>query len=150
MSTSRQVQQLQFNNLDRVGIIMKDLDRFVNAWFLVESLCRLMGSIIRVKIEEAFKRHISTTEVFFHSGFIDVIVTCVCFRGLSEVGLIFRIVRLYAILSSFFELIPQLDLLQVSEGFPFIFIPFTPSIIQNSLFLIYVYFYFPYPEPALS
>ena len=93
---------------------MYAIDKIVNAWFLIESLCRLFGVIIRVKIEAAFKRKISEVHVFFHSGFIDVILTSLCYGyGLTTTGLWFRLLRLIAIISALLELFPQLDLLVV-------------------------------------
>lgn len=87
----------------------------MNSWFLLESFLRFFAVPIKVRIEEAFHRDVDAVDLLQHSGVRDVAVVLICFSlGLTELGLWFRLIRLLFITSSFFELVPHIDVLMVS------------------------------------
>ncbi len=90
------------------------LDILINSMFLFDSCCRLFGLLIRISIEKAFHREYTVFDLMMHSGFLDIIVTCLCFGlGLTEIGLWFRLIRLFLITAAVLELFPQIDVLMV-------------------------------------
>lgn len=91
------------------------LENFVNAWFMMDSMVCFCGVPIRVKIEEAFQREVTTEAVIVSSGTFSFIMAIVCFSlGQSWEAVWFHLIRLMLMTSALLELVPHIDVLMVS------------------------------------
>lgn len=87
----------------------------MNVVYLVQSLLRIGGTVIRYKIDRAFNRQVDSGELLRKSGLLAVLVTAVCVGVQldSEVGQWLRLVRLSFIAGTVLEIFPHIDVLMV-------------------------------------
>jgi hypothetical protein len=84
------------------------VDLLITVCFLVEAICRVLGTLIRIKIEEAFDRKVNFMDMFLGSSFLDMIVIILCFvYGTSYVGLWLRFIRLLLPSASVMKIVPH-------------------------------------------
>lgn len=92
--------------------VFATLDIVINCWFIVDALFRLIGTVIRVKIEKAFGRDMKYLEIFQGCGFLDLIVSSFNFGlGITTAGLWIRLVRLILITNAVLDKIPHISVL---------------------------------------
>jgi hypothetical protein len=94
------------------------LDYLVNVFFLFSSSMRVVGLLIRVKIERAFNRSLNLWEMFFsHDQLLAIMcVVCLVLGYSTHAGLWLRMFRLLIISSSVMVLFPRLNVLQVRDN----------------------------------
>lgn len=100
------------NEDSNIKRVYNGLDIAINVWFIIDSMIRLIGTVIRIKIEHAFGRDMKYFEIFKGCGFIDLIVSAFNFiLGVTTAGLWIRLLRLVLITNAVLDKIPHISVL---------------------------------------
>ena len=92
----------------------------LNVWFIVDSLLKILGFLIRIKVEKAFNREVTTEQVINDLGIIDITVSIIGLSyGLSEVGLWFLVAQLFIKTQAVLDIFPHIGILMsgIRNGF---------------------------------
>lgn len=89
----------------------------VNVWFLINSILLMSGLLIRTKVEKAFNREMTRTEVALDIGIVGFTLDLLCLSyGISDVGLWFQVTRLFVATQFVLDLFPHIGILMSSLG----------------------------------
>ena len=104
--------QLDYNINDSTGFNFWVLDNIINAWFLLYSIIRMCGLFMRIKIEKAYQRVVTTYDALMTSGILQFLTVILCFGfGFTEVGMWMRLLRLGFTTSTVLEVFPHINVL---------------------------------------
>jgi hypothetical protein len=107
-----EAQRSDSSEITNESIVFSGLDTAVNCWFIIDAIIRLIGTVIRIKIEHAFGRDMKYLEIFQGCGFIDLIVSAFNFAlGITIAGLWIRLFRLVLITNAVLDKIPHISVL---------------------------------------
>ena len=141
------------NNDHKNSQIRKIYDRLdiaINVWFIIDSMIRLIGTVIRIKIEDAFGREMKYFEIFKGCGFIDLIVSAFNFiLGVTAAGLWIRLLRLVLITNSVLDKIPHISVLfsGISNGLKSILFTIVLLFLEMAIWASFANYFFKDNDP---
>jgi len=138
------------NNVTMEALVFSTLDIVINCWFIVDAMVRLIGTVIRIKIEKAFGRDMKYFEIFQGCGFIDLIVSAFNFGlGVTTAGLWIRLFRLILITNAVLDKIPHISVLfsGISNGLKSILFTITLLFLEMAVWASFGNYFFKDNDP---
>lgn len=89
----------------------------LNSWLFFDSILKMSGFLIRIKVEKAFNRDMTSEQILRGMGILDLLLNMLCLSyGISEVGLWIQIARLAVLTQAVLDLFPHIGILMSGIG----------------------------------